>query len=102
MMLIFLCFFRFLQKQALHLTTEVTMAAIPNRALGMMSASTMAPRPAKAKASPEEVQSRWTRIKDKLLWVWMAAAFAGNMAGVKLRPLFFDGEAGRKPVAKSC
>lgn len=35
-------------------------------------------------------------------WVWMAAAFAGNMAGVKLRPLFFDGEAGRKPVAKSC
>jgi len=27
-------------------------------------------------------------------WVWMAAAFAGNMAGVKLRPLFFEGEAG--------
>ncbi|HBM27478.1 MAG TPA: hypothetical protein DDZ92_01035, partial [Halomonas sp.] len=35
-------------------------------------------------------------------WVWMVAAFAGNMAGVKLRPFFFDGEAGRRPVAKSC
>jgi len=35
-------------------------------------------------------------------WLWMVAAFAGNMVGVKLRPLFFDGVEGRKPVAKSC
>ncbi|MDR5906310.1 YeeE/YedE family protein [Franzmannia qiaohouensis] len=35
-------------------------------------------------------------------WVWLVAGFAGNMLGVKLRPLFFDGEAGRRPTAKSC
>ncbi|WP_089658993.1 YeeE/YedE family protein [Franzmannia pantelleriensis] len=35
-------------------------------------------------------------------WVWLVAAFAGNMLGVKLRPLFFEGEAGRRPTAKSC
>jgi uncharacterized protein len=35
-------------------------------------------------------------------WVWLVAAFAGNMLGVKLRPLFFAGEAGRQPAAKSC
>lgn len=35
-------------------------------------------------------------------WIWMVAAFAGNMVGVKLRPFFFDGVEGRKPVAKSC
>lgn len=34
-------------------------------------------------------------------WVWMAAAFAGNMLGVKLRPLFFAGVEGRKPKAKT-
>ncbi|PXX98153.1 YeeE/YedE family protein [Halomonas sp. LBP4] len=27
-------------------------------------------------------------------WVWLVAAFAGNMLGVKLRPFFFAGEAG--------
>lgn len=35
-------------------------------------------------------------------WVWLVAAFAGNMVGVKLRPFFFTGEAGRKPAAKTC
>lgn len=35
-------------------------------------------------------------------WIWMVAAFAGNMVGVKLRPFFFNGVEGRKPVAKSC
>ena len=35
-------------------------------------------------------------------WVWLVAAFAGNMLGVKLRPLFFEGEAGRRPTAKHC
>ncbi|WKD27721.1 YeeE/YedE family protein [Halomonas sp. KG2] len=35
-------------------------------------------------------------------WLWMVAAFAGNMVGVKLRPFFFSGVEGRKPVAKSC
>ncbi|KHJ50070.1 membrane protein [Vreelandella venusta] len=35
-------------------------------------------------------------------WVWMAAAFAGNLIGVKLRPFFFAGEEGRRPTAKSC
>ncbi len=35
-------------------------------------------------------------------WVWLAAAFAGNMLGVKLRPLFFEGEAARVPAAKGC
>ncbi|MGP5714025.1 YeeE/YedE family protein [Vreelandella alkaliphila] len=35
-------------------------------------------------------------------WLWMVAAFAGNMVGVKLRPFFFDGVEGRKPAAKSC
>ncbi|PCF96477.1 YeeE/YedE family protein [Vreelandella nigrificans] len=35
-------------------------------------------------------------------WVWMVAAFAGNMVGVKLRPFFFDGQEGRQPTAKSC
>ncbi|WP_447529887.1 YeeE/YedE family protein [Vreelandella sp. TE19] len=34
-------------------------------------------------------------------WLWMAAAFAGNMLGVKLRPLFFAGVEGRKPKAKT-
>ncbi|UYF99400.1 MULTISPECIES: YeeE/YedE family protein [unclassified Halomonas] len=34
-------------------------------------------------------------------WVWMAAAFAGNMLGVKMRPLFFAGVEGRKPKAKT-
>lgn len=33
-------------------------------------------------------------------WLWLVAAFAGNMFGVKLRPLFFPGPA--KPVAASC
>ncbi|WP_075879572.1 YeeE/YedE family protein [Vreelandella massiliensis] len=33
-------------------------------------------------------------------WVWLVAAFAGNMLGVKLRPFFFTGEAAKKPVAK--
>ncbi|MGM0536568.1 MAG: YeeE/YedE family protein [Pseudomonadota bacterium] len=35
-------------------------------------------------------------------WVWLVAAFAGNMLGVRLRPLFFAGEAGRQPAAKGC
>ncbi|MDR5899384.1 YeeE/YedE family protein [Halomonas vilamensis] len=35
-------------------------------------------------------------------WVWLVAAFAGNMLGVKLRPYFFAGEAGKKPAAKTC
>lgn len=35
-------------------------------------------------------------------WVWLVAAFAGNMLGVRLRPLFFAGEAARKPAAKAC
>ncbi|MDX5977352.1 YeeE/YedE family protein [Vreelandella alkaliphila] len=35
-------------------------------------------------------------------WIWMVAAFAGNMVGVKLRPFFFNGVEGRKLVAKSC
>ncbi|MYL24974.1 YeeE/YedE family protein [Halomonas alkaliantarctica] len=34
-------------------------------------------------------------------WVWLVAAFAGNMLGVKLRPFFFTGEAAKKPVAKT-
>ncbi|GHC24545.1 YeeE/YedE family protein [Aidingimonas halophila] len=33
-------------------------------------------------------------------WVWLVAAFAGNMLGVKLRPLFFSGDA--RPAARSC
>lgn len=33
-------------------------------------------------------------------WLWLVAAFAGNMFGVKLRPLFFPGPA--KAVAASC
>ena len=33
-------------------------------------------------------------------WLWLVAAFAGNMFGVKLRPLFFPGPA--RPVAASC
>ncbi|MDN6180516.1 MAG: YeeE/YedE family protein [Halomonas subglaciescola] len=35
-------------------------------------------------------------------WLWLVAAFAGNMLGVKLRPVFFTGEAGQRPVAKTC
>nr|WP_163501032.1 YeeE/YedE family protein [Halomonas socia] len=35
-------------------------------------------------------------------WVWLMAGFAGNMLGVRLRPLFFEGEAGRRPAAKRC
>lgn len=35
-------------------------------------------------------------------WVWLVAAFAGNMLGVRLRPFFFTGEAARKPAAKTC
>ncbi|QJR00303.1 YeeE/YedE family protein [Halomonas sp. PGE1] len=35
-------------------------------------------------------------------WVWLIAAFAGNMIGVRLRPLFFEGEAARQPAAKGC
>ncbi len=34
-------------------------------------------------------------------WLWLVAGFAGNMLGVKLRPFFFAGEAGRQPAAKS-
>jgi len=33
-------------------------------------------------------------------WLWLVAAFAGNMFGVKLRPMFFPGPA--KPAAASC
>ncbi|WP_412030927.1 YeeE/YedE family protein [Halomonas sp. ML-15] len=35
-------------------------------------------------------------------WVWLVAGFAGNILGVRLRPLFFEGEAGRRPAAKRC
>ena len=35
-------------------------------------------------------------------WLWMVAAFAGNMVGVKLRPWFFWGVVGRQPVGKRC
>ncbi|MBE0489580.1 MAG: YeeE/YedE family protein [Halomonas sp.] len=35
-------------------------------------------------------------------WVWLVAAFAGNMLGIKLRPFFFAGEAGRLSTAKGC
>lgn len=35
-------------------------------------------------------------------WVWLVAAFAGNMLGVRLRPFFFTGEAARRPAAKTC
>ncbi|MEQ6918581.1 YeeE/YedE family protein [Halomonas aquatica] len=35
-------------------------------------------------------------------WVWLVAAFAGNMLGVKLRPFFFEGQAARLPAAKGC
>ncbi len=34
-------------------------------------------------------------------WLWLVAAFAGNMLGVKLRPVFFTGEAAQQPVAKT-
>jgi len=33
-------------------------------------------------------------------WVWLVAAFAGNMLGVRLRPFFFTGDARRLPAAK--
>ncbi len=33
-------------------------------------------------------------------WVWLVAGFAGNMLGVRLRPLFFAGETGRRSAAK--
>ena len=32
-------------------------------------------------------------------WVWLVAAFIGNSVGVRLRPLFFEGE--RRQVALS-
>jgi len=35
-------------------------------------------------------------------WVWLVAAFAGNMVGVRLRPLFFSGESRQIPVSKRC
>ncbi|XGA79605.1 YeeE/YedE family protein [Halomonas sp. CH40] len=35
-------------------------------------------------------------------WIWLIAAFAGNMAGVRLRPLFFPGERQPAPTAKGC
>lgn len=35
-------------------------------------------------------------------WVWLVAGYAGNVVGVKLRPLFFDGGEGRRPAARSC
>ncbi len=35
-------------------------------------------------------------------WVWLVAAFAGNLVGVRLRPLFFTGEAKPAPAAKGC
>ncbi|QOR37514.1 YeeE/YedE family protein [Billgrantia diversa] len=35
-------------------------------------------------------------------WVWLVAAFVGNMLGVRLRPFFFEGEAGRRSAAKGC
>jgi uncharacterized membrane protein YedE/YeeE len=34
-------------------------------------------------------------------WVWLVAAFAGNMLGVKLRPVFFSADAKKKPAAKT-
>ncbi|MDN6297657.1 MAG: YeeE/YedE family protein [Halomonas sp.] len=34
-------------------------------------------------------------------WLWLVAAFSGNMFGVKLRPMFFTGEAAQQPVAKT-
>lgn len=33
-------------------------------------------------------------------WVWLVAGFAGNMLGVRLRPLFFAGEAARRAAAR--
>ncbi len=33
-------------------------------------------------------------------WVWLVAAFAGNMLGVRLRPLFFDRPPGERTRAK--
>lgn len=33
-------------------------------------------------------------------WLWLVAAFAGNMVGVRLRPLFFPGPV--RPVAAGC
>lgn len=35
-------------------------------------------------------------------WVWLAAAFAGNLLGVRLRPVFFSGSAARMATAKGC
>lgn len=35
-------------------------------------------------------------------WVWLVAAFAGNMLGVKLRPFFFSGPSARVATAKGC
>ncbi|MFO8047077.1 MAG: YeeE/YedE family protein [Halomonas sp.] len=35
-------------------------------------------------------------------WVWLVAAFAGNMLGVRLRPLFFEGGVARVTAAKGC
>lgn len=35
-------------------------------------------------------------------WIWLIAAFAGNMLGVYLRPLFFPQEARPASVAKGC
>lgn len=35
-------------------------------------------------------------------WLWLIAAFAGNMLGVRMRPLFFPGAEGRRATAKSC
>ncbi|MFO7909724.1 MAG: YeeE/YedE family protein, partial [Halomonas sp.] len=35
-------------------------------------------------------------------WLWLIAAFAGNMAGVRLRPLFFPKERQPPQVAKGC
>lgn len=35
-------------------------------------------------------------------WLWLVAAFAGNMLGVRLRPLFFSGSESRRVAAKSC
>ncbi|MFB4394025.1 MULTISPECIES: YeeE/YedE family protein [unclassified Pseudomonas] len=34
-------------------------------------------------------------------WLWLVAAYAGNMVGVRLRPLFFAGER-RAPVLSGC
>ena len=33
-------------------------------------------------------------------WAWLVAGFAGNMLGVKLRPLFFAGDVRRTPLVK--